>query len=136
MQRYRGPVDALMARSGIAEWHVRLVPQQTAESSLTLRPLCQVLDVRTAREGNVPQEMVKMGPSVFARRQSLASEEAGGHLQVAPPFILSVSLAGDGAAAAQRGFAIPRRQLEEISLAVRPCAGLWHVLPPLIPDPA
>ena len=100
---------------------------------MTLSLLCQIVDVRRAHERNVPQEMVKMGPTGLARRQPLASKETAGHLQLAPPSILPIPLAGDGPTTTQRGFAISRRQFQEISLAVRPCAGLRCVLPALVP---
>ena len=51
-----------------------------------------------------------MGHNVPAGGQLLASEENGGLLQLLPSLILSVSLAGDGSTAAQRGSAISRRR--------------------------
>ena len=69
-----------------------------------------------------------MGYSLVASWQLLASEEPGKHLQLAPAIILSVSLARDGVATAQRGFAVPRRRLQKILLDVRPCARLRYVI--------
>lgn len=75
-------------------------------------------------EADAPQKILEMGPGVLSGWQFMASEEAGGHLQLAPSAILSVSLAGNGSASAQREFAISRRPLQEVPLDVRSRTGL------------
>jgi hypothetical protein len=86
--------------------------------------LGKIVNDSRAHEGDVPQKILEMGPGVLSGWQLLASEEAGGHLQLAPSAILSVSLAGNGSATAQRESAISRRRLEEVPLDVRSRTGL------------
>ena len=59
-----------------------------------------------------------MGHDILAGRCLLASEEAGGRIQLTSSVILSVSLAGGGAAAAQQTHAISGRRFQEIPLDV------------------
>jgi hypothetical protein len=70
-------------------------------------------------QGYVPQTILEMGPGILAVWQLLADEETGGRLQLTPSVILSISLAGNGSASAQRASAPSRRQFQEIPLDVR-----------------